>query len=64
VVAFLAFRGSVFQEHPDVVRLSRYVLPGYARKDMEEVRVRWNDLARTSLVRADAGKARAGRRRP
>ncbi len=60
VVAFLACRGSVLEEHPDVVRLSRYVLPGYARKDMEEVRVRWNDLARTSLVRADAGNAKAG----
>jgi len=55
VVAFLAFRGSVFKEHPDVVRLSRYVLPGYAPKDLKEVRVRWNDLARTSLVRADTG---------
>jgi hypothetical protein len=55
VVAFLAFRGSVFEEHPDVVRLSRYMLPGYAPKDMKEVRVRWNDLARTSLVRADSG---------
>ena len=53
VVAFLAYRGSVLTEHPDVVRLSRYVLPGYAPKDMHEVRVRWNDLARTSLVRAD-----------
>ncbi len=60
VVAFLAFRGSVFQEHPDVVRLSRYVLPGYAREDMKEVRVRWNDLARTSLVRADSRNPNAG----
>ena len=60
LLALLAFRGSVFQEHPDVVRLSRYVLPGYDRKDMEEVRVRWNDLARTSLVRADAGNPEAG----
>ena len=31
VVAFLASRGSVFQEHPDVVSLSRYVLSEYAR---------------------------------
>jgi hypothetical protein len=57
VVALLAYRGTVFEEHPDVVRLSRYVLPGYAREDMKEARVRWNDLARTSLVRADTGKA-------
>ena len=72
VVAFLAWRGSVFEEHPDVARLSRYVLGDHARDGMEEVRVRWNDLARTSLVRADAGDAnvrerggvghRAGRR--
>ena len=52
VLALLAHRGSVLAEHPDVVRLSRYVLPGYEGKDMQEVRVRWNDLARTSLVRA------------
>jgi len=59
VVAFLAWRGSVFQEHPDVARLSRYVLSDYARNGLEEVRVRWNDLARTSLVRADAGNPNA-----
>jgi hypothetical protein len=29
VLAFLAWRGSVLKEHPDVVRLSRYVLSGY-----------------------------------
>ena len=52
VVAFLAWRGSVFVEHPDVARLSRYVLSDHARNGSEEVRVRWNDLARTSLVRA------------
>jgi uncharacterized membrane protein YhaH (DUF805 family) len=59
-VALLAWRGSVFEEHPDVVRLSHYVLSGYDRKDMEEVRVRWNDLARTSLVRADSHNPEAG----
>jgi len=53
VVAFLAFRGSVFQEHPDAVHLSRYVLGSYARQGVKEVRVRWNDLARTSLVQAE-----------
>jgi hypothetical protein len=57
VVALLAYRGSVLEEHPDVARLSRYVLPGYAPKDVQEVRVRWNDLARTSLVRADNHEA-------
>jgi hypothetical protein len=57
VLAFLAWRGSVFEEHPDVARLSRYVLGDHARDAMVEVRVRWNDLARTSLVRADAGDA-------
>src|SRR6478609_2132857 len=58
VVAFLAWRGSVFEEQPDVARLSRYVLSDNARNGMggvQEVRVRWNDLARTSLVRADTG---------
>ena len=60
VVAFLAYWGSVFQEHPDIVDLSRYVLPGYASKDMREARVRWNDLSRTTLVRADPGDPKAG----
>jgi hypothetical protein len=60
VVAFLAYHGSVLKEHPDVVSLSRYVLRGYTRKDIEEVRVRWNDLARTSLVRATTGNAKTG----
>jgi uncharacterized membrane protein YhaH (DUF805 family) len=60
VVAILASRGRVFQEHPDVVSLSRYVLSDYARNGIEEVRVRWNDLARTSLLRAETGSANAG----
>jgi hypothetical protein len=59
VVAFLACRGSVFEEHPDVVRLSRYVLSDHARDGIEEMRVRWNDLARTSLVRAGGGDQKA-----
>ncbi len=54
-LAFLAYRGSVFVEHPDVARLARYVLRGGA--GMEEARVRWNELARTSLVRVDAPHA-------
>jgi hypothetical protein len=57
VLAFLAYRGSAFVEHPDVAHLARYVLRGGAR--MEEAGVRWNDLARTSLVRADAGNPNA-----
>jgi hypothetical protein len=59
VVALLAWRGSVFVEHPDVARLSRYALSDHARNGIEEVRVRWNDLARTSLVRADVGNPNA-----
>jgi len=59
VLAFLAYRGSVFQEHPDAMRLSRYALSGHAREGAEEVRVRWNDLARTSLLRAGAGNPNA-----
>jgi uncharacterized membrane protein YhaH (DUF805 family) len=54
VIALLAGRGSVFQEHPDVGRLSRYVLSDHAGNDMREARVSWNDLARTSLVRAES----------
>lgn len=60
LLAVLAFRGAVFHERPDPVSLSRYVLSDYAREGLQEVRVRWNDLARTSLVRAGAtGGARA-----
>lgn len=59
VLAYLAYRGSVFAEHPDAARLSRYVLGGYGRVGVEEVRVRWNDLARTSLVRANANQKAA-----
>jgi hypothetical protein len=59
VLALLAYRGSVLREHPDIARLSRYVLADHARSGAEEVRVRWNDLARTSLVRAAAGDATA-----
>lgn len=59
-IALLARRGIVFEEHPDVVRLSHYVLPGYARENMKEMRVRWNDLARTSLVRAVHRNPKAG----
>ncbi len=53
-LALLAHQGRVFKERPDVVRLSRYVLSGYMPHTMGELRVRWNDLARTSLVRAEA----------
>jgi hypothetical protein len=59
VVALLAYRGIVFEEHPDVSRLSRYALSGYPHRGMEEVRVRWNDLARTSLIRAETGNSNA-----
>ncbi|HVT08328.1 MAG TPA: hypothetical protein VHO67_12795 [Polyangia bacterium] len=55
VVAILAARGSVFREHPDAVSLSRYVLSDHARDGVQEMRVRWNDLARTSLMRASDG---------
>lgn len=60
VLALLAYRGSVFVEHPDVAHLSRYVLRGFPPKSLKEVRVRWNDLARTSLIRADTGNPNAG----
>ena len=50
----------MLHEHPDAVSLSRYVLSDYARNGIQELRVRWNDLARTSLLRADTGNANAG----
>ena len=57
LLAFLAYRGTIFEEHPDAARLSRYVLSGHARGGVDEVRVRWNDLARTSLLRATGSPA-------
>ena len=59
VLALLAWRGTVLEEHPDVARLSRYALGDHARNEAEEVRVRWNDLARTSLVRGGTGNPNA-----
>ncbi len=59
-VALLAHRGSVFEEHPDAAHLARYALGSYARRNVEEVRVRWNDLARTSLLRGAADNPNAG----
>lgn len=55
LLALLAWGGKLLHEHPDPVRLSRYVLSEYAAQGVEEVRVRWNDLARTSLLRAHTG---------
>jgi len=55
LVALLAWRGKVLHEHPDPIHLSRYVLSEYAANGVEEARVRWNDLARTSLLRAHTG---------
>jgi hypothetical protein len=57
-LALLASRGSVFEEHPDAAHLSRYVLGARARPRAREVRVRWNDLARTSLLRAESADPR------
>ncbi len=60
LLALLAHRGLVLKEHPDAERLAHYVLSEYAGRGTREVRVRWNDLARTSLLRADTGDAGSG----
>jgi hypothetical protein len=54
-LALLAWRGILLRERPNAVALSRYVLGEYARGGVEEMRARWNDLARTSLLRARTG---------
>jgi len=59
-IALLAWRGTLLHEHPDPVRLSRYVLSEYAGNGIDEARVRWNDLARTSLLRAHTGDPAGG----
>ena len=48
----LAIGGVAFHERPDVQRLSATLLNSRNLTRFEEVRVRWNDIARTSLIRA------------
>ncbi|HEX2660191.1 MAG TPA: hypothetical protein VHU40_18035, partial [Polyangia bacterium] len=59
VIAALAWQGRALHEHPDVARLSRFVLRDFSGLPMQEVRVRWNDLARTSLIRVDTSSPNA-----
>jgi spermidine synthase len=51
VVQALAFEGALFREHPDPRVLSRTLFSAHARDGVEEVNVRWNDLARVALLR-------------
>jgi hypothetical protein len=58
----LGFKGVLFHEKPDLPRLARTLI-GSGYKGFEEVRVRWNDIARTSLIRAYPSRD-AGRKNP
>ncbi|MDD5305975.1 MAG: hypothetical protein PHU25_01515 [Deltaproteobacteria bacterium] len=51
VIQALAFEGSLFREHPNARVLSRTLFSSHARDGVEEVNVRWNDLARVALLR-------------
>lgn len=52
VLLGLALGGIAFRERPDVPRLANTLLNPKTLTGHEEVRVRWNDIARTSLIRA------------
>lgn len=52
-VEALVFSGVAFKEHPDPVTLSRTLFKGMNSRGVEEVYFRWNDIARTSLLRGD-----------
>ncbi|MEZ4241536.1 MAG: hypothetical protein R3F59_36385 [Myxococcota bacterium] len=51
VVGLLAATGAVFRTHPNPSVLASWALSGH-RKGAEEVAVRWNPIARTSLMRS------------
>ncbi len=61
VIQVLSLRGDVFKEHPDPYKLSRYILNGWQKSGLEEADVTWNEIARTSLIRADTRNANASR---
>jgi hypothetical protein len=52
VLLALTLAGIAFRERPNVERLSGTLLSPKTMTKFEEVRVRWNDIARTSLIRA------------
>lgn len=51
-VAALAGFGLLFREHPNPTVLASWALGGYKRQGIDEVEVRWNQIARTSLMKA------------
>jgi hypothetical protein len=60
VVLALAWNGAIFREHPVAAELARTLLKPDQAERQAEVLVRWNEIARTSLVRGypvDAKKA-------
>jgi hypothetical protein len=53
VVSVLAARGVLVREHPDPQALARYVLSGAPGATAKEVTAKWNEIARTSLIRIE-----------
>ncbi len=60
VVAVLASRGDCFREHPDPRTLARSVLGDTADRTVNSVEVRWNQIARTALLRVKGPEGREG----
>ena len=50
VLAVLAGTGVVFREHPNPVALAKSVLAGVDKPRVQEVAVRWSEIARTALL--------------
>jgi hypothetical protein len=60
VTAALAVGGVLFVEQPDPKLLSRSVLKNFWDNGVTEVDARWNELARTALMRAEPVKGKHG----
>jgi len=59
----LSANGTVFKEHPSAVRLARTLLKAHPKQGAKEEVIRWNALARTSLLRVRINNDHAQRSR-
>ncbi len=59
VTYVLSVNETIFKEKPDVQWLARTLLRPRTKEEVKEVDVRWNSLARTTLIRAGANARKA-----
>ncbi len=57
LVQVLAFSGVIFKEHPNTQLLARTLMARSSLTGVEEVAVRWNHIARSTLLRTHAATA-------